>query len=400
MELVGTTNKIAFKLRLKAGLYINYIVHGVGLIILAQTMTNLTGLWQVSLTNVAYVLSALGTGKIFSYLILGELSDRFARKRILQFGMFAYFIFFLGIPLTQNVWQAYFITIFAGLANSALDTVTYATLSELSNGQASSNILVKAMMSIGEGLLPLLVSYLAIHQIWFGWSYWLTLIILSLNGLNIGTLAPKQFYIEHEKLKQGTVRQRLGRKDWLQAIPYCLFGFTAMWLMIHFTQWITVFGQSVRQLSAVSAHLLMSSYSLGSLCGVTVIYILSKTSWFKDSTLLILATSGALIALVSVWVTTNVFLMNSMSFLFGMTAAGGMLQLGLNLFLNQFSATKGRVTGIYFFGSSLAAFLMPIITGKLVMIGLSQTLGSDIIIAVLNLGLAFIIYKQANTFKI
>ena len=400
MELVGNNSRNIVKWRLKGGLYTNYIVHGIGLIILAQTMNDLSSMWQVSITNVAYVLSALGTGKIFSYLILGELSDHFPRKSILQLGMLAYFIFFLGIPLTQNLWQAYIITIFAGLANSALDTVTYATLLELADGQVSSNILVKAMMSVGEGLLPLLVSYLAINQLWFGWAYWITLIILSINIINVVTIKAQYFYpkkiFSNDVAHKQVIEQKLRSKDWLQAMPYCLFGFTAMWLMIHFTQWITAFAQEVRQLSTVDAHLLMTFYSLGSLVGVGLIYFLSKFGWFKDTTLLISATGLALISLVSVWLTTSVAVMNIMSFIFGMTAAGGMLQLGLNLFLKRFSATKGRVTGIYFFGSSLAAFLMPIITGKLVSGGLSQTLGSDIVIAGLNFLLAVSMLKKLN----
>ena len=400
MELVGNNSRNIVKWRLKGGLYTNYIVHGIGLIVLAQTMNDLSSMWQVSITNVAYVLSALGTGKIFSYLILGELSDHFPRKSILQLGMLAYFIFFLGIPLTQNLWQAYIITIFAGLANSALDTVTYATLLELADGQVSSNILVKAMMSVGEGLLPLLVSYLAINQLWFGWAYWITLIILSINIINVVTIKAQYFYpkkiFSNDVAHKQVIEQKLRSKDWLQAMPYCLFGFTAMWLMIHFTQWITAFAQEVRQLSTVDAHLLMTFYSLGSLVGVGLIYFLSKFGWFKDTTLLISATGLALISLVSVWLTTSVAVMNIMSFIFGMTAAGGMLQLGLNLFLKRFSATKGRVTGIYFFGSSLAAFLMPIITGKLVSGGLSQTLGSDIVIAGLNFLLAVSMLKKLN----
>ena len=61
-------------------LYLNYLVHGFGLIILAQNMQALGHLWGVPLATVSYVVSGIGIGRLLAYFTFGYLSDRFGRK--------------------------------------------------------------------------------------------------------------------------------------------------------------------------------------------------------------------------------------------------------------------------------------------------------------------------------
>ena len=50
--------------RLKLTLYLNYFIHGMGLIILAQNMPALAASWQVPLATVSFVISGVGIGRL------------------------------------------------------------------------------------------------------------------------------------------------------------------------------------------------------------------------------------------------------------------------------------------------------------------------------------------------
>ena len=58
------TNKM--KLHLSLSLYINYIIHGFGLIILAQNMASLGHLWNAPIATVSYVVSGIGIGRLLA----------------------------------------------------------------------------------------------------------------------------------------------------------------------------------------------------------------------------------------------------------------------------------------------------------------------------------------------
>ena len=61
-------------------LYMNYFIHGIGVIILAQNMAMLATKWHTNAGGVAVVISSLGIGRIIVLLVSGALSDKFGRK--------------------------------------------------------------------------------------------------------------------------------------------------------------------------------------------------------------------------------------------------------------------------------------------------------------------------------
>lgn len=113
------------KRRLSISLYLNYLVHGIGLIILTQNMQALGKFWNVPIATVSYVISGVGIGRLLAYFLFGYLSDKFGRRRLVYIGIFSYMAFFIGIPFTQSISIAYLFAILAGVANSALDSGTY-----------------------------------------------------------------------------------------------------------------------------------------------------------------------------------------------------------------------------------------------------------------------------------
>lgn len=82
-------------------LYMNYFIHGIGVIILAQNMAMLATKWHTNAGGVAVVISSLGIGRIIVLLVSGALSDKFGRKPFVILGIITYMLFFGGILMSS-----------------------------------------------------------------------------------------------------------------------------------------------------------------------------------------------------------------------------------------------------------------------------------------------------------
>lgn len=169
--------------RLSLSLYLNYIAHEFALLIVAQNMTTLSAAWHQPLAVVFYIISGVGVGRLIAYPITGYFSDKLSRKLFVYLGMLCYFTFAVGIPFSNKIAIAYSLAILAGVANSALDTRTYTTFVEMGGGNGKYNVLLKAVVSIGEFILPLLVTLFRDLHLWFGWSFMIMAGILVINAI-------------------------------------------------------------------------------------------------------------------------------------------------------------------------------------------------------------------------
>lgn len=371
----------ANKIRLSFILYLNYFIHGIGLIILTQNMKALSGEWGTPLATVSYVISGVGIGRLLAYYVLGSLSDKYGRKYFVCLGMLSYLPFFIGILLTHDFRVAYMLAILAGVANSALDSGTYPTFLEMNNNNGAANILIKAAMSIGEFILPIFIAFNENAGGWYGLSFILTAAILLINLLLIiRTPFPERV----DSVKQAGHRltgchMSLSRISLL--IIFSIYGYTSMALMILYTQWITIYGTDVLHMNNMEAHFLLSLYSVGSITGVLLLFTILNRALVGDVKLIVGLNGLSLLVLAIICFSTNHLLVSVASFIFGMTAAGGAMQVGLNIFSSLFPQAKGRATGIYFSFGSIASFTVPIITGMLSNINTAAALRADIVIA-------------------
>lgn len=95
-----------------------------------------------------------------------------------------YMAFFFGILHTNNIIIAYVFGFLAGMANSFLDAGTYPSLMEaFPRSPGTANILIKAFVSSGQFLLPLIISLLVWAELWFGWSFMIAAGIMFINAL-------------------------------------------------------------------------------------------------------------------------------------------------------------------------------------------------------------------------
>ncbi|MFC6165579.1 MFS transporter [Lactiplantibacillus dongliensis] len=373
------------KRALSLSLYLNYFVHGIGLIILTQNMQALSQHWQTPIATVSYVVSGIGMGRLFAYFLFGKLSDRYGRKLFINIGMLSYLVFFLGMAVVTNIQVAYALAILAGIANSALDSGTYTTFIEMGGRQGSANVLIKAFMSAGEFILPLLIASLETTRQWYGWSFMLAAVVLIVN---VVLLNRQKFPVRNQvdASAQAAGQQLSKARRWLASASLAGYGYTSMAVMILYTQWISLFVTSELNYSRVLAHLLLSLYSIGSITGVLVTFWLLHRGAAENKVLLTMNLSS-LVALLVVCYTSWPWLSIVASFVFGFTAAGGMMQVGLNLFIRLYPQAKGTVTGVFFTFGSIAAFTIPLITGWLSKQSIGAAMRFDLVIGLAGVAL-------------
>lgn len=366
-------------------LYLNYLVHGMAIVILAQNMTVLGRQWHVNDAGVSLVISSLGIGRLLVLYLAGTFSDRWGRKLFVQLGIMTYTLFFVGIVVSPNIITAYIFGILAGMANSFLDSGTYPALMELyPQRQATANIMIKAFASIGELLLPIIVAGLDHFQLWYGWSFLLCvfLMIINFTFLRHRTFPKLSTVVKVEQPANKTAKkhERYSLRKLALGVILTIFGYISMATFYLVSQWLTKYGSDVIHLNMVHARMLVSIYSIGSILGVVVTALLVerviKPIWFMlFDTVVSLA---ALLVLVMV-PTLSVALISS--FVIGCSAAGGVMQLGLTIMSDTFPQAKGRITGIYYTASGLASFTIPIFTAWISQFGIQNIMWFDVVIA-------------------
>ncbi len=379
--------------RLKLGfhLYLNYFVHGMAIVILAQNMVPLGNQWGVSVSKVAMVISSLGIGRLLVLYFSGRLSDRFGRKIFVQLGILAYIPFFIGTVLSPNVYVAYVCGILAGMANSFLDSGTYPALMELFPRTATTaNVLIKAFVSAGELLLPILVTVVENFKIWYGATFVLGAIILLINYFFItgskfpNTLTDKVTRPEESQSKMNFLQR-------INAVTLIVYGYISMSTFYLVSQWLTKYGQEVLKMDLANARYLVSVYSVGSLTGVVIITVLTSRR-AKSVYVMLVSTIISLLALSTITFVLNPTAIFIASFVIGASAAGGVMQVGLVIMSELFPNKKGTVTGIYYTAGAISSFTIPVITGYLYQFGVHSIMLFDVAIAIIGVICSVIIF--------
>lgn len=224
-------------------LYLNYFVHGIGVIILAQNMDSLAARWG-SIADVAWVISMLGIGRLIVLFVSGKLSDKYGRKPFVLLGMVTYISFFVGILLSPTSTVACIFGILAGIANSFLDAGTYPALIESYPESASTvTVLLKAFISAGQFLLPLFIGILVSMNAWYGWSFIVAAVILLLNlpiMMKMGFPSMNPAEEAKEEGKDVAAASWVPKSKWyLEGICFVLYGYISQATFYLISQWLT-----------------------------------------------------------------------------------------------------------------------------------------------------------------
>lgn len=380
-------------------LYLNYFVHGIGVLILAQNMDSLAARWG-SLADVMSVIGMLGIGRLIVLFVSGKLSDKYGRKPFVLLGMITYIAFFLGILVSPTTAVACVFGILAGIANSFLDAGTYPALIESYPESASTvTVLLKAFISAGQFLLPLFIGVLVMMNAWYGWSFIVAAVILALNFvimLKMGFPAMNQVGNSDKNDASEAPVEAPKSKWYLEGICFVLYGYISQATFYLISQWLTKYGVAVAQMPDLAARSLMSYYSIGSLACVFFTAFITKKG-VRPITLLVVYTLISTLAIGGLYCYPSASLSPILSAVVGFSAAGGVMQLGLVMMTEMFPKGKGTMTGIFYTTGSIASFTIPVVTGYMADSGINSIMGLDAAIALAGFIVACIIYVRYNS---
>ena len=380
-------------------LYLNYFVHGIGVLILAQNMDSLAARWG-SLADVMSVIGMLGIGRLIVLFVSGKLSDKYGRKPFVLLGMITYIAFFLGILVSPTTAVACVFGILAGIANSFLDAGTYPALIESYPESASTvTVLLKAFISAGQFLLPLFIGVLVMMNAWYGWSFIVAAVILALNFvimLKMGFPAMNQVGNSYKNDASEAPVEAPKSKWYLEGICFVLYGYISQATFYLISQWLTKYGVAVAQMPDLAARSLMSYYSIGSLACVFFTAFITKKG-VRPITLLVVYTLISTLAIGGLYYYPSASLAPILSAVVGFSAAGGVMQLGLVMMTEMFPKGKGTMTGIFYTTGSIASFTIPVVTGYMADSSINSIMGLDAAIALAGFIVACIIYVRYNS---
>ncbi|MDU4324421.1 MAG: MFS transporter [Clostridium celatum] len=383
-------------------MYINYFIHGMGAIILAQNIDFLMEQFNTNKAGVSYVISALGLGRLIVLFVSGILSDKYGRKPFILLGMGTYAIFMGGILVSTNVTMAFFFALLAGMANSFMDAGTYPALTEcFPKASGSANVAIKAFISAGQFILPWMISFLIANDLYFGWTFIFCIAVFIINGFFILKL-PFPAFKAVEKTEavvtEEKVESNVKANFWIEGICLILIGFTATATFQVVANWLPSFAREVAGVEQTVSLKLISIYSTGSIISVFVTSVL-VAKWIKQVRFTFVYPLISLVMLVVLWMFPSTLTCIIAAFVIGFSAAGGVLQLALTSMSELFPSSKGKITGIVFTASSIASTVVPSITGILADINLSHVILFDIGVTALGVVLALIVNIRYNVVK-
>ncbi|MDX5629798.1 MULTISPECIES: MFS transporter [unclassified Brenneria] len=382
------------------GIYLSYFLHGVSVITLAQNMTPLAEKFNTDNAGIAYVISGIGLGRLISILFFGVISDKFGRRSVIFLGIVLYVLFFFGILLSPNLIVAFVLAFCVGAANAALDTGGYPALMECyPKTSGSAVILVKAMVSFGQMFYPMLVSYLLVSQIWYGYA----MIIPGVLFLLVTLLVLKSKF--PSQLVDANIAKDLPQMNskplaWLEGVASIVFGVAAFSTFYVIVVWMPKYAMAFGGMGEAEALKTISYYSLGSLVCVFFFAFLLK-SMVRPVWANVFNAGLSVITGIVIYLYPSPLVCNVGAFIIGFSAAGGILQLGVSVMSEFFPKSKAKVTGVYMMMGGLANFIIPLITGYLSTIGLQYIILLDVVFASIAFITAIVVFvRYYKVFKI
>lgn len=382
-------------------LYLNYVIHGIGVIIISHHRDELALQWGANAQEVMSVVAMLGIGRLIAILISGKLSDMFGRKPFVILGAATYILYFLGLIFSPNIGIAMFLTVLAGIANSFLDSGTYPALMESFPEHAgTANVLIKAAVQIGQFILPFLLILASSMGFW-RLTFFIAAAVLFVNIFLVLKLpfpdadakeAAEKGEAEEAFVSAVTFKSK--PKIWLEGVAFIIYGFISQATFYLISQFISVYGEKVAGMSAAAAKLLLSSYSTGSLLCVAFTAIVGLR--LRSVNLMLFYTFMSMISIGTMWIFPEPIVVQIGAAAVGFFAAGGVMQLGLTVMGEMFPSGKGTITGIFYTFGSIASFVVPIWAAAIEANSVRNIMLLDTVFAVIGFIIAVIVFIRYN----
>jgi MFS family permease len=380
-------------LKMSLSLYVNYFLLGMINVILASNMSFLSEQLNTDSAGISTLISAIGLGKLATLFISGKLSDKIGRKPLVVTASFLYLVFLIGIPLAPTYQVAFVFAVVAGVCNSIMDSGTYPSLIEAFPKNASSaTVLLKAFVSMGAILLPVMVAFFMVRDMFYGFVFFIPALIFLINAFSLLTVSfPKHqvseydyYLVDYSSLSN---KFSIKPKFWKEGIGTILIGFSSVALFMVIQVWLPTYGQEVIGLSKVEAVGLLSFYSIGGFISVLFLALfLNKI--IRPITVMIVYPSIAFLSLLILLVFQYPTITMVCSFLLGLSTSG-LFQLAVALMAEFFPENKGTSSAFVSAASSIAFIIIPFVTGLLTRnIGITSVFIFDVGVAFVSIVLA------------
>lgn len=357
-------------------LYFTFFIHGIGVSILAQYKESLTMAWGTGdIGSVLQVIAALGLGRLISLPVAGPLSDSYGRRITGLIGILFYSIFFIGIAKTSSMTIAYILAICGGIANSFLDTCVIPTVLEIfSEDGAIANMFTKFSMSIGQLILPFAIGYVASHQLSYTTLFYLSGILLILDGILLMFLP----FPEVHDIKN--IEKNSKMKFSKESLALIAIGFMCT---ATFQLWLNCNQELGLLYGMQEPSRIQFWYAVGTMVAIpsTGFFVLK---YLSPQQVLIVYPLISIVTLGLTLVIKTPGMLLIAGLILGFTAAGGILQLVVSLANEQFPKNKGKITSIVMIASSIANYVVLGIAGKITQI---HGVSSPPYIVMLNMGI-------------
>ncbi len=345
-------------------IYINYFVHGMGASILAQNSSSLQSLWNTDAAAVLYVISALGIGRFIALPFSGVMSDKLGRKKTILVGVAFYIAFFGGILIAPNAQIGFIVALFAGIANSFLDSGCIPAVMEiLTESTGLASILTKLFISVGQYTLPLIIGFLIGNNMYFGYSFIFCIVVLLINVLFLLKMPfPQMEDVKKSSNEVAEIKESVKSNFFVEGIALIVIGFTSTATFQIFLNVNKNFGIDVVGMSEVAAGKIQSNYAMGSICAVLLTAVLVK-KLIKPVRFLFIYPLISLVTLIAMFILKTEIICIIGGFIIGFSAAGGVLQLAVSTMSDLFPVSKGKITSMVMMASSVATFSVTAIAG-------------------------------------
>lgn len=350
------------------GVYVNYLILGEIIILLASHMTFLEKQFGTDAAGVSFLISMEGLGRLTTLYIVGRLSDKFGRKRFLCSSPIIMIIFLVGIPFSPSYEVAMVFATCAGISNGFLDATSNPGLMEcFPNSPGTATVLVRGFMSIGAAILPFVIAFFSGKNIFYGYTFFIMAIVLFFNYLFlVSTKFPnpngKQAADNNEILMDNKfLKEPVFKKEGLALIA---IGFTSNAISITCQTWMAIYGQKVLGMDQVSSLKFITYYSMGSLISVLVLALLLRKT-VKPIFITIAYPIIGLISVIIVLLVRTPEVTTISFFLMGVSSAG-VLQMAQTTMGELFWKSKGAKIALVSTASGIATTVFPGITGLIV----------------------------------
>lgn len=375
-------------------LLINYIFQGMDQIIISQNMSIFEVFWGVEASKVALVISALGVGRIISINYAGYFSDKYGRKKGVYIGLVCYLIFYTGLLLFPNYIVAFILTMIAGIGNAFLDTSTYPAISDAYKENSSSfNVFVKAGISGGQFILPLMTQFVLLRELYFGWPFIIITIFIIFNFIVVSRM---EFPLMHkEDKKENKQMPKLKSKIGIEGMALLVFSFISASLFNIFIIWIPTYAQQTINLGKSQSLTFVTIYSICSIVSVFTTSFMVKKGLNVPRYIVFCCTVTAL-AQFNMIVNTSLVSITIVSIIVGFFAAGGIWQLGVSLLLEFFPENKGKFTGMYSLSTSISLMVTPYLTGLIAEKSIKTVFTYNMVLGLIGAVLLMIVTYRYN----